>query len=86
MTGESLPVDKSAGDAAYSSSLAKLGEMKGVVTATGMNTYFGKTARLEKGAGTVSHFRRAVLHIGNCPWGLRVSAIRSREQARRGDG
>lgn len=65
LTGESLPVDKKAGDAAYSGSVAKLGEMKAVVTATGMNSYFGKTARLVQGAGTVSHFQRAVLRIGN---------------------
>ena len=39
--------------------------MKAVVTATGMDTYFGKTARLVQGAGTVSHFQRAVLRIGN---------------------
>jgi magnesium-transporting ATPase (P-type) len=47
LTGESLPVDKKAGDDTYSGSIAKQGEMDGVVTATGMNTYFGKrTSRL----------------------------------------
>jgi H+-transporting ATPase len=65
LTGESLPVDKKAGDDAYSGSIAKQGEMDGVVTATGMNTYFGKTAGLVEKAGTVSHFQRAVLRIGN---------------------
>ncbi len=65
LTGESLPVDKKAGDAAYSGSIAKLGEMKAVVTATGIATYLGKTARLVASAGTVSHFQRAVLRIGN---------------------
>ncbi len=65
LTGESLPVDKKPGDAAYSGSIAKLGEMTGVVTATGMNTYFGKTAHLVEAASTVSHFQRAVLRIGN---------------------
>jgi H+-transporting ATPase len=65
LTGESLPVDKKVGDAAYSGSLAKLGEMKAVVTATGMNTYFGKTAGLVQKATTTSHFQRAVLKIGN---------------------
>ena len=65
LTGESLPVEKKVGDIAYSGSIAKLGEMKAVVTATGMNTYFGKTARLVEQAGTVSHFQRAVLRIGN---------------------
>ncbi len=65
LTGESLPVDKKAGDDAYSGSIAKQGEMTGVVTATGMKTYFGKTAGLVEKAGTVSHFQRAVLRIGN---------------------
>src|SRR5271165_3969120 len=65
LTGESLPVDKKTGDVAYSGSIAKLGEMTGLVTATGMDTYFGKTARLVEQAKTVSHFQRAVLRIGN---------------------
>ena len=39
--------------------------MKAVVTATGAATYLGKTARLVESAGTVSHFQRAVLRIGN---------------------
>ncbi|HUO55049.1 MAG TPA: plasma-membrane proton-efflux P-type ATPase [Rhodoblastus sp.] len=65
LTGESLPVDKKAGDEAYSGSIAKQGEMTGAVTATGMKTYFGKTAGLVEQAGTVSHFQRAVLRIGN---------------------
>ncbi|MGE5158896.1 MAG: plasma-membrane proton-efflux P-type ATPase [Gemmatimonas sp.] len=65
LTGESLPVDKKIGDDAYSGSVAKQGEMDGVVTATGMNTYFGKTAHLVQEAKTVSHFQRAVLRIGN---------------------
>jgi H+-transporting ATPase len=65
LTGESLPVDKKVGDDAYSGSIAKQGEMDGVVTATGMKTYFGKTAGLVEKAGAVSHFQRAVLRIGN---------------------
>jgi H+-transporting ATPase len=65
LTGESLPVDKKIGDDAYSGSIAKQGEMTGEVTATGMNTYFGKTAHLVEQAKTVSHFQRAVLRIGN---------------------
>ena len=65
LTGELLPVDKKIGDDAYSGSIAKQGEMTGLVTATGMNTYFGKTAHLVEQARTVSHFQRAVLRIGN---------------------
>jgi H+-transporting ATPase len=65
LTGESLPVDKKPGDLAYSGSIAKQGEMEGVVTATGMNTFFGRTARLVSTAQNVSHFQRAVLTIGD---------------------
>ena len=59
LTGESLPVDKKAGDDAYSGSIAKQGEMTGVVTATGMNTYFGKTAHLVEQASDASRISSA---------------------------
>ncbi len=65
LTGESLPVDKRTGDLIYSSSIAKQGEMTGIVTATGAHTYFGKTAKLVSTAKTVSHFQKAVLTIGD---------------------
>jgi H+-transporting ATPase len=65
LTGESLPVDKKVGDAAYAGSIVKLGAMEGMVTATGTKTYFGRTAQLVQSAETHSHFQRAVLRIGN---------------------
>ena len=65
LTGESLPVNKKPGDIAYSGSVAKQGEMEAVVTATGGETYFGKTAKLVSEAKSVSHFQKAVLHIGD---------------------
>jgi len=65
LTGESLPVEKKPGETAYSGSIARQGEMSAVVSATGMNTYFGRTAHLVEQAGAVSHFQRAVLRIGN---------------------
>ena len=65
LTGESLPVNKSQGDSAYSGSIAKQGEMLGLVTATGNDTYFGKTAKLVAKAKPVSHFQKAVLQIGD---------------------
>ena len=64
LTGESLPVDKKVDDVAYSSSIAKQGTMLGLVVATGMNTFFGKTAQLVGEAQHVSHFQRAVTTIG----------------------
>src|SRR5881398_627670 len=65
LTGESLPVSKKSGANAYSGSIVKQGEMTAVVTATGANTFFGRTAKLVAGAGSVSHFQRAVMRIGN---------------------
>ena len=65
LTGESLPAEKQAGDQAYSGSIVRLGEMNARVLATGMRTYFGKTAALVEQAGTPSHFQQAVLRIGN---------------------
>lgn len=65
LTGESLPVNKKPGEIAYSGSIAKQGEMVGVVSATAGETFFAKTAKLVESAGAVSHFQKAVLHIGN---------------------
>lgn len=65
LTGESLPVSRKVGDVVYSGSIAKQGEMVGVVYATGTNTYLGKTAQLVQKAGSVSHFQKAVLGIGD---------------------
>jgi H+-transporting ATPase len=65
LTGESLPVNKTPGDSAYSGSIAKQGEMLGLVTETGSRTYFGKTAKLVASAKPVSHFQKAVLQIGD---------------------
>jgi H+-transporting ATPase len=65
LTGESLPVEKKAGEVAYSGSVVKQGEMVALVVATGSDTYFGKTAKLVSSAKSVSHFQKAVLTIGN---------------------
>jgi len=65
LTGESLPVDKKDGDIGYSGSVVKQGEMVALVVATGVNTYFGKTAKLVSSAKSVSHFQKAVLTIGD---------------------
>ncbi len=65
LTGESLPVEKKISDVAYSGSIIRQGEMNGLVVATGMKTFFGKTAELVEEARTVSHFQKAVIKIGN---------------------
>ena len=65
LTGESLPATRKSGEAVFSGSIVRRGEIGALVYATGMNTYFGKTAELVETAHTVSHFQRAVLTIGN---------------------
>ncbi len=65
LTGESLPVDKTVGDLAYSGSIARQGEMTAFVVGTGMRTKFGRTAQLVQEAGAASHLQRAVLHIAD---------------------
>jgi H+-transporting ATPase len=65
LTGESLPVKRSRGDALYSGSVLKLGESDATVIATGGNTFFGRTARLVEESEIVSHFQKAVLKIGD---------------------
>jgi H+-transporting ATPase len=65
LTGESLPVSKKVGDEAYSGGIAKQGDMTGVVTKTGNNTFFGRTAKLVASAGATSHAQQAVLQIGD---------------------
>ncbi len=65
LTGESLPVERHVNDIVYSGSVAGKGEMSGVVVATGMHTYFGKTAQLVQETEVRSHYQEAVLKIGH---------------------
>ena len=65
LTGESLPATRKPGEAVFSGSIIRQGEIGALVYATGENTYFGKTAQLVQEAHTVSHFQKAVLKIGN---------------------
>jgi H+-transporting ATPase len=64
LTGESLPATRKPGEAVFSGSVIKRGEIGALVYATGTDTYFGKTAKLVEEAHTVSHFQQAVLKIG----------------------
>jgi H+-transporting ATPase len=63
LTGESLPVEKSAGATVYAGSRLKRGEADGKVVATGARTYFGKTADLVKTAKTASHLQEIIFAI-----------------------
>ena len=65
LTGESLPAERKSGDAVFSGSIIRRGEIEALVYATGSNTYFGKTAQLVQEAKSISHFQKAVLKIGN---------------------
>ena len=65
LTGESLPATRKPGEAVFSGSIIRRGEIGALVYATGASTYFGKTAQLVQEAHTVSHFQKAVLKIGN---------------------
>jgi len=65
LTGESLPATRKSGDAIFSGSIVRRGEIGALVYATGGDTYFGKTAELVQSAVTESHFQKAVLRIGD---------------------
>ena len=60
-----MPATRKSGDAVFSGSIVRRGEIDALVYATGGKTYFGKTAELVETAVTVSHFQKAVLKIGN---------------------
>jgi H+-transporting ATPase len=64
LTGESLPATHKSGDAVFSGSIMRRGEIDAIVYATGTHTYFGKTAQLVAEAQTSSHFQQAVMKIG----------------------
>ena len=51
LTGESLPATRKSGDAVFSGSIIRRGEIGALVYATGANTYFGKTAELVETRG-----------------------------------
>ena len=65
LTGESLPVTRNSGDAVYSGSIIRQGEINAIVYGTGSNTYLGRTTQLVQDVRTVSHFQHAVLKIGD---------------------
>jgi H+-transporting ATPase len=64
LKGESLPVDKSGGEVAYSGTTVKRGEARAIVIATGNDTKFARTVELVESAEEKSHFQKAVLRIG----------------------
>lgn len=65
LTGESLPVTKKQGEDLFSGAIIRRGEGEALVYATGVHTFFGKTAQLMQEDGGQSHFQKAILKIGN---------------------
>ena len=64
LTGESLTVEKSSGELAYSGSAVKRGEGLAVVDATGTHTYFGRTVELLQLARPKLHMEELTVSIG----------------------
>lgn len=65
ITGESLAVDKHAGDNCYASSAVKRGEAFVVITATGDSTFVGRAAALvSQASGGSGHFTEVLNGIG----------------------
>jgi len=63
LTGESLPVTIAAGDKLKMGSAIKRGEGKGVVVATGANTFFGKAAGMIAGVVHQGRFQLILFRI-----------------------
>ena len=65
LTGESMVVRRGHGDLLYSGSVLKQGLAEGLVTATGANTFFGRTARLVGEAEGNDHLQQAVVKLSD---------------------
>jgi H+-transporting ATPase len=63
LTGESVPIEASAGVQTYAGALVRRGEAIAEVTATGARTKFGRTAELVRTAHIVSSQQKAVLRV-----------------------
>ncbi len=63
LTGESLTVERKQSESLYSGSVVKRGEITGVVTATGLKTYFGRTAELVQIAKPKLHIEEMVSKV-----------------------
>ena len=64
LTGESLPVEKAAGDEVFSGTVVTRGSPQIRVLSTGASTMFGRTAALTGEEGPTSHFEQAIFRIG----------------------
>jgi len=63
LTGESVPIEATAGTQTFAGALVRRGAAVAVVTATGTHTRFGRTAELVRTAHVVSSQQKAVLLV-----------------------
>ncbi len=63
LTGESAAVEAGPGARLFAGSLLRRGEATGTVTATGVATYYGRTAELVRTARTVSHLEQTIFRV-----------------------
>lgn len=63
LTGESLTAEKKPGDLLYSGSIVKHGESNGIVTSTGVMTYFGRTTQLIQLAKPKLHIEAVISNV-----------------------
>ena len=63
LTGESITVEKSTGEIAYSGSSVKRGEATATIDATGIKTYFGKTVSLLELAKPKLHMEEVTVKV-----------------------
>ncbi len=63
LTGETRPVDKAANELVYSGSTVQQGEATAVVVATGLRTYFGRTAELVESAHPKLHVEEVITRV-----------------------
>ena len=63
LTGESKLIDKKEGNILYAGSIIKNGECSAVVVATGIKTFFGKTAQLVQTAKPQLHMEEVVANV-----------------------
>ena len=63
LTGESREIQKTSDDAVYSGSLVREGEATNVVVATGVRTFFGRTAQLVESARPKLHVEEVITRV-----------------------
>ena len=70
LTGESMAVTKYEGDEVFQGSVIKRGDLEAVVSATGRNTFFGKTSTLVASVNQRSSFQKILFKVAMFLLGL----------------